>query len=144
MRFFQNWLDTWRFRQMERFADRRHRLGWDGEKAATQYLKQQGMKLLVPRYRCRHGEVDLVMRDGDTLVFVEVKTRKSEEFGDPSEAVTFEKQKHVSKVALDYLRRLRNPEIPVRFDIVEVVVEENGAKCHHIPNAFPLSEPYLY
>ena len=83
-------------------------------------------------------------RQGDTLVFIEVKTRRSSSFGDPFEAVTFEKQKHISRVALDYLRRLKNPEIPVRFDIVEVTSENAVWQCRHLPDAFQLSEPYIY
>jgi putative endonuclease len=114
--------------------------GLQGERRAAQFLKKQGYKILVERYRCHYGEIDLVARDKDTLVFIEVKTRASEEFGDPSLAVTDEKQIHISRVALDYLRRLKNPEVPVRFDVVEVL--PNG--CNLIRDAFSLSEPYLY
>src|SRR3954462_3604774 len=84
-------------------------LGLMGENAAAKFLKKQGFKILVPRYRCRYGEIDLVAREKDTLVFIEVKTRTSTEYGDPYEAVTLEKQKHMSKVALDYLCKIQNP-----------------------------------
>ena len=83
-------------------------------------------------------------RDGDALIFVEVKTRSSSSYGDPSQAVTPEKQKHISRVALDYLRRLNHPEIPIRFDVVEVIHLSGFIECYHIKNAFPLSEPYIY
>jgi putative endonuclease len=119
-------------------------LGFEGEKAAARFLKKQGFKILVPRYRCRYGEIDLVARDRDTLVFIEVKTRSSIDHGDPYEAVTEEKQKHMSRVALDYLRRIQNPEIPVRFDILEVILSAGKFICNHYPNAFSLSEPYIY
>ena len=115
-----------------------------GEAAAAQHLKKSGLKILVKRYRCRYGEIDLVARDKDTLVFIEVKTRESTEYGEPFHAVTEEKQKHFSRVALDYLRKLRNPRIPVRFDIVEVISDGDLYECQHTPNAFSLSEPYLY
>ncbi len=114
--------------------------GLQGERQAARFLKKQGYKILVERYRCHYGEIDLVARHKDTLVFIEVKTRESEEFGDPSLAVTDEKQTHISRVALDYLRRLKNPEIPVRFDVVEVLPDG----CNLIQDAFSLSEPYLY
>jgi putative endonuclease len=118
--------------------------GAEGEKAAARFLKQHRFKILVPRYRCRFGEIDLVAREGKTLVFVEVKTRESSEYGEPALAVDSEKQMHISRVALDYLRRLKNPEIPVRFDIVEVTRDKDHFQCNHIRDAFPLSEPYLY
>jgi len=122
----------------------RRAFGWKGEKQAARHLRRAGLKILVRRYRCRLGEVDLVAREGDTLVFVEVKTRESADHGDPAEAVTREKQQHISRVALDYLGRLGNPGIPVRFDVVEVISSSKPARCHHIRDAFSLTEPYLY
>jgi putative endonuclease len=119
-------------------------IGLQGEVEATRFLRKRGIKVLVTRYRCRFGEVDLVARAGDTLVFVEVKTRAASDYGDPALAVTPEKQSHISRVALHYLRALKNPEIPVRFDIVEVVFSETGVECHHIADAFSLTEPYIY
>jgi putative endonuclease len=118
--------------------------GLEGEQSAARFLKKSGLKILVPRYRCSYGEVDLVARDGDTLVFIEVKMRSSDEFGDPSLAVTPEKQKHISRVALDYLRSINHPEIPVRFDIVEVLSTGKNPECRHIRDAFTISAPYFY
>jgi len=128
----------------KQITDHNQERGLLGEKAASRYLKKQGLKILVRRYRCRFGEIDLVARDGDTLVFVEVKLRASRSFGDPSQAVTPEKQKHMSRVALDYLRRLNHPHIPVRFDVVEVVLQPEKTECHHIRDSFSLVEPYIY
>ncbi len=125
-------------------TDPRKKQGDEGEEAAARHLSRNGLKILVRQYRCKLGEIDLVAREGDTLVFVEVKTRATKDFGDPSDAVTPEKQRHISRVALDYLRRLHNPEIPVRFDIVEVLMSGDNMECNHIPNAFGLSEPYIY
>ena len=78
-------------------------------------------------------------------MFVEVKTRATEDFGQPAEAVDKAKRFHLSKAALDYLRRLGNPDILFRFDIVEVVMDgNNAAEIRLIPNAFQLSEPFRY
>ena len=121
------------------------RRGTLGEKAARRYLKKQGLKFLTANYVSPRGEIDLVFRDGDCLVFVEVKTRSSELFGRPASAVDARKKELLSKAALDYLRLLRNPEIKIRFDIVEVVLENNRVKeIRHLPNSFSLSAPYRY
>ena len=122
-------------------------LGERGEKFAARYLRRHGYKILVRRFKSRAGEIDIVCRHKDWLVFVEVKTRKSMEFGAPSEAVDREKQRHMSRVALDYLRLLNNPRIHFRFDIVEVIVREDERKpadVRLIQNAFDLSEPFIY
>ena len=122
-------------------------LGERGEKFAARYLRRHGYKILVRRFKSRAGEIDLVCRHKDWLVFVEVKTRKSDNYGAPSEAVTREKQKHMSKVALEYLRLLDNPQIHWRFDIVEVIMQEDARKpddIRLIQNAFDLSEPFIY
>ena len=122
-------------------------LGERGEKFAARYLRRHGYKILVRRFKSRAGEIDLVCRHKDWLVFVEVKTRKSDNYGAPSEAVTREKQKHMSKVALEYLRLLDNPQIHWRFDIVEVIMQDGARKpddIRLIQNAFDLSEPFIY
>ena len=90
--------------------------------------------------------MDLVCRDKTTndLVFVEVKTRRTRDFGDPAHAVNLEKQKLLARGALAWLRLLDNPPIRFRFDIVEVVIDDRGAALKIIQNAFGLPEPYLY
>ncbi len=90
--------------------------------------------------------MDLVCRDKscDTLVFVEVKTRRSLAFGAPGEAVTREKQKLIARGALAWLELLGNPEILFRFDIVEIVFEGDVPSLHIIKDAFKLPEPYVY
>lgn len=122
-------------------------LGERGEKFAARYLRRHGYKILVRRFKSRAGEIDIVCRHKDWLVFVEVKTRKSDNYGAPSEAVTKEKQRHMSKVALEYLRLLDNPQIHWRFDIVEVIMQDGARKpddIRLIQNAFDLSEPFIY
>jgi putative endonuclease len=122
-------------------------LGERGEEFAARFLRRCGYKILVRRFKSRGGEIDLVCRDCVWLVFVEVKTRETEEFGAPSEFVQRKKQRHLSKAALDYLRLLNNPPIRWRFDIVEVLLRPEADEpddVRLIQNAFDLSEPYIY
>lgn len=116
-----------------------------GERAARRQLKRQGMKFLTANFRSDRGEIDLVFRDADCLVFVEVKTRSSEEWMRPAAAVDGERRRRLTRAGLDYLRLLRNPKIRVRFDIVEVLLE-NGAvrEVRHLPNSFAMERPYRY
>ncbi len=120
--------------------------GARGEKLARRYLRRNGYKVLFRNFRGRSGgEIDIVCRDNDTLVFVEVKTRTREDFGRPVEAVDRQKQKRISRGALVWLRMLDNPDILFRFDVVEVIVADNAKpRVELIKNAFPLSRPYLY
>ena len=122
------------------------RLGEHGEKLAARFLRSHGFKLLYRNFRGRQGgEIDLVCRERDTLVFVEVKTRTREDFGRPLEAVNREKQRRISLGGLAWLRLLGDPDILFRFDVVEVVIaEETDPRLELIRNAFQLSEPYLY
>src|SRR5258708_17618336 len=111
-------IKAWRKRQG---LPRHLRRGELGEQAARRHLRRLGLKLLVANFRSRRGEIDLVFRDEDCLVFVEVKTRSSEDWTRPAAAVNARKRRLLSQTALDYLRRLRNPPVKIRFDIVEVV-----------------------
>jgi putative endonuclease len=122
------------------------RKGALGEKLACRFLRRNGYKVLFRNFRGRSGgEIDVVCRDNDTLVFVEVKTRGREDFGRPFEAVDREKQKRISRGALAWLRMLDNPDILFRFDVVEVIVADNAKpRVELIKNAFLLSKPYLY
>jgi putative endonuclease len=122
-------------------------LGERGEKFAARHLRHHGYKVLTRRFKARGGEIDLVCRHNDWLVFVEVKTRRSEQYGLPSESVKADKQCHASKTALDYLRLLGNPRVRWRFDIVEVILQDDARKpsdVRIIQNAFDLSEPFIY
>src|SRR6187551_2888994 len=101
------------------------RRGAHGEKLACRFLKRSGYKILFRNFRGRSGgEIDIVCRDDDTLVFVEVKTRSREDFGRPVEAVTHEQQQRISRGALAWLRMLDNPDILFRFDVVEVTMSD--------------------
>ncbi|MEI6350303.1 MAG: YraN family protein [Verrucomicrobiota bacterium] len=126
-------------------ADPRNALGRRGEDAAAKYLRRNGCKVLYRNFKALHeGEVDIVCRDGDTLVFVEVKTRTSDAFGEPVEAVTKSKQRLITRGALAWLRLLDNPEILIRFDVAEVRITGRKLEVSLIKNAFPLPEPYRY
>ena len=122
------------------------RRGARGEKLACRFLRSHGYKILYRNFRDRTGgEIDIVCRDGDTLVFVEVKTRAGEEFGRPIEAVDRQKQLRVSKGGLAWLRLLDNPDIAFRFDVVEVLLPDQGdPRLELIEDAFELSQPYIY
>jgi putative endonuclease len=117
-----------------------------GEKLACRHLRRNGYKILYRNFRGHSGgEIDVVCRDNDTLVFVEVKTRTSEDYGRPFAAVDRDKQKRISRGGLAWLRMLDNPDILFRFDVVEVLITEGGKpSLELIQNAFQLSEPYIY
>ncbi len=86
-----------------------------------------------------------MFRDQDCLVFVEVKTRSSEEWVRPAAAVNKERRQRLTRAALDYLRLLKNPEVKVRFDIVEVLLENDSVhEVRHLPNTFAMERPYRY
>ncbi len=121
------------------------RRGEFGEQAAKRHLKSLGLKFLTANFRTDRGEIDLIMRDGDCLVFIEVKTRSSELWGRPADAVDRERRGRLTRAALDYLRKLGNPKIKIRFDIVEVLLDcGNIREIRHLPNTFPMERPYRY
>ncbi len=121
------------------------RRGRLGERAARRHLRRLGLKFLAANFRSARGEIDLVCRDRDCLVFVEVKTRSSEQWTRPAAAVDRRKRLRLSLAALDYLKLLRNPEIKFRFDIVEVLLQGGEVReVRHLPNTFSLSAPHRY
>jgi len=114
-----------------------------GERAAKRHLQERGLKFLTANFRSPRGEIDLVFRDGDCLVFVEVKTRSSEDWTRPAAAVNARKRRLLSQTAFDYLKLLENPRVRIRFDIVEVLLEDGAVReIRHLPNTFSLSSPY--
>jgi putative endonuclease len=98
----------------------RQALGKSGEDAAVSELERRGYAILERRYRSQQGEIDIVARDGDTIVFIEVKAKETAEFGTAAEAVTPRKQRKVISVAVDYLARHRLTRSPCRFDVVAI------------------------
>jgi putative endonuclease len=121
------------------------RRGEIGERAAKKFLRQRGLKFLAANFRSGHGEIDLVFREDDCLVFVEVKARSSEDWTRPAAAVDARKRRLLSQTALDYLKLLKNPAVKFRFDIVEVLLADGEVReIRHLPNTFPLSRPFRY
>ena len=117
-------------------SDRRQTLGELGETLACDELRRRGYAILERRYRTRYGEIDIVARHGDVLVFVEVKARAGDAFGTGAEAVTEYKQRRVARMAADFLARRRLHDRPCRFDVVSVAVGGERARIEVIPGAF--------
>ena len=116
-------------------------LGAKGEEAAVRYLKSKGYRIIERNYRIRLGEIDIIAKQGDDLVFVEVKTRTDNLFGSPFDSITFQKQKQLSKVALEYINKKGCHNRPVRFDVVGVKFQEGrntfkDATVELLQNAF--------
>lgn len=109
-----------------------------GEEAAALHLERRGYRILARNYRTGFAEVDLIARRGTTLVFVEVKTRSSLRFGAPVEAVSAEKQRRLSKVALDYMLQHSLEGHEARFDVVSVLLDRAGSlvRIEVLENAF--------
>lgn len=122
------------------------RAGTWGEEFAARLLRRKGFKIIGRRVRIgRRDELDIVARDGRELVFVEVKTRATEKFGEPLTAVDRAKRHALSRAAVRYLKRLSAPEIIFRFDVVEVIGRPDAEKepiVRHVPNAFQLDRQY--
>ena len=116
----------------------RRSLGQRGEAAAAKFLKKKGYLLVARSDRMRLGEIDLVAVDGRTVVFVEVKTRRSHESGHPAEAVDEDKQRRLTRLALTYLKRHNLLEYPARFDVVAVTWADDRREpvIEHFENAF--------
>jgi len=116
-----------------------------GEQQAERMLRKKKYRILGRRVRVgTRDEIDLVARNGEVLVFVEVKTRKREDFGRPLTAVDRKKRHVLSRAAVRYLKRLKSPQVCFRFDVVEVI-GVNGDSCpevRHIENAFTLDRRY--
>jgi putative endonuclease len=110
--------------------------GLEGEDLACAELARRGYTIIDRRYRTSHGELDIVARDGEYLVFVEVKARESSSFGDPEEAVTLQKQQRMVWMATDYLVRRGSPEVACRFDVVGISRRTDPPTVTVIPDAF--------
>ena len=109
-----------------------------GEEATARLLEQRGWRILARNFRRRFGEIDIVARQGDTLIFVEVKTRSSLRFGAPAEAVDARKRRRLSKTALDYMMRSHLTDLNARFDVASVLLDDQGriARIELLENAF--------
>ena len=113
-------------------------LGKRGEDLALRFLKRKGYKIVERNYVCKMGEMDIIAQEKDTLVFVEVKTRTSMDFGPPQLAVTPTKQIQLSKVALNFLKEKRVEDVKARFDVVAILLRPSQEKIELIRDAFDL------
>jgi putative endonuclease len=118
--------------------------GKRGEELAVDYLKKHGYKILARNYKNKLGEVDIIAKDQNTYCFIEVKTRKSEKFGLPSEAVSGLKQRQISKAALCFLKENRLLDRGARFDVVSVMDRGDQPRLDLIKNAFELDSDFTY
>ena len=120
-------------------TEKRIALGRLGEELASRRLQRLGYEILEMNYRCALGEIDLVARDGDVLVFVEIKTRKNRPLGEAKEAVHRRKQIQLSRIALAYLKSKNLWGTKARFDVVAVGVGEEKEEIEVIRDAFELA-----
>jgi putative endonuclease len=117
----------------------RKQTGRLGEDMAVAYLKKSGYEILERNYRCMFGEVDIVAKDGKVIVFIEVKSRRSERFGEPQAAVGPDKQRKLSLISLKYLKERRLYPCDARFDVAAVRILPDGGHIELIKNAFELA-----
>src|SRR5437867_6562173 len=110
--------------------------GNKGEQIAMQHLKRLGLEIVEMNYHFGHGEIDIVAREGDTLVFCEVKMRETDKYGDPEYAITAKKQQQIRKIALGYLYEHEIKEQDCRFDVVAIRMRGRTPEINYIRNAF--------
>jgi len=120
----------------EKKDTRKINTGKEGEKIAVEFLKKNGYGIIAVNYRCPIGEIDIVARDKNELVFVEVKARKSNAMGYPEQAVGVKKQKKISQLALWYLQEKKLNDARARFDVVAILMLPAGNDVRLIRNAF--------
>ncbi len=108
--------------------------GADGEKLAEAYLVSHGYRILAKNYKTDVGEIDIIATDENNLIFAEVKTRFNTDYGRAAEAVNYAKQKKISLVASQYINKFGLFDVPVRFDVIEIYLQD--FEINHIENAF--------
>ncbi|NNK85379.1 MAG: YraN family protein [Desulfobacterales bacterium] len=117
----------------------RQKFGKKSESIAAGYLKKQGYKIIELNYRTKLGEIDIIAKDKGTLAFIEVKARRSDQFGNPKWAVTPQKQKKISMVALQYLKTTGQSNAKARFDVVSIISSHDNPSIEIVKNAFELA-----
>lgn len=114
----------------------RKRTGSEGEEEARAFLEKKGFRILEQNWRCGSGEIDLIARDGAVLVFIEVKTKKREGFGEPEDWINRRKQNQIGRLALGYLQQKNIENVECRFDVVTLDKTGPVAMVNHIEDAF--------
>ena len=125
----------WKEKARRLTPDRRRGIGLRGETIAALFLRLKGYRIEARNWRCSLGEIDIVARDGDTVVFVEVKSRTGPSAGAPEEAVTTTKQRRLVQLAMAYLAK-RGGDVPCRFDVVTVAIALPVPRVRHFRAAF--------
>lgn len=131
-----NWSSL--FKQKEKLTGKR--FGDACEDEASKFLKKNGYKIIERNFRCRSGEIDIIAKEGKTVVFVEVKARNSATKGDPASAVTARKQKSITRAALHYLKTKSIYDQKVRFDVIAINESDPDSRIRLIKNAFEIQE----
>ena len=118
----------------------RQAFGELGERIAERWLRRQGWRVLQRRFRSGHRDIDLVVERDGTVAFVEVKARRGSQFGDPVQAVNWNKQKQLVRSAVTWIDRHGRPSESYRFDVVGVLIEGDRVRVRHIANAFSITQ----
>ncbi len=118
--------------------------GKSGEEAAAALLKENGYKILARNYKSKLGEIDIVAQEKDTICFIEVKTRHTDKFGLPQEAVLGRKQRQISKAAINFLKENKLLDKKARFDVVSIICPQDNPELDLIKNAFELDARFTY
>lgn len=126
--------------------DHRKELGFKGEDIASNFLKKKGYKIIQRNYKCKYGEIDIIAEQNKVIAFIEVRTVQSENFGIPQDFITNIKTDHISKSALNYIKKENLFEHSCRFDFIAITFSHtlSEPKIEHIENAFELSNRYKY
>ncbi|UCF90085.1 MAG: YraN family protein [Desulfobacterales bacterium] len=119
--------------------NKKQKFGEEGESLAAKALRKKGYKILEQNYRTKLGEIDIIAKEKDTIVFIEVKARKSLHYGSPKWAVTPKKQRKISMVALYYLKSTQQSQAKARFDVVSIGPSPENSAIEIIKNAFELA-----
>ena len=118
----------------------RRETGILGEKLARDNLEKRGYQVLETNYRCPHGEIDIVATHRHHLVFVEVRTKRSREYGSPEESVSRTKQKRIARIARYYLKQKRITKTPCSFDVISILIKDTKPQVDILENTFTLNE----
>ena len=114
----------------------RKKVGAQGEDRAAKYLSAHGYRIIEKNWRCRLGEIDLVVKEADTLVFCEVKTRSNQSFGHPLEAITASKIEKLRRLGEAYMQAAAKTDVALRFDVISIIENGENSRLEHIKDAF--------
>ena len=120
-------------------SNKKQQFGKRGESLAARHLKRNGYRIIEKNFRTKQGEIDIIAKDKDTIVFVEVKSRKTDRFGNPKWAITPRKQHKISMVALQYLKATQQINAKARFDVVSINRARESRRVELVKNAFELA-----